>query len=72
MLCPRSCSPRARFAQVPEGDEQPYEILGGVDYFLHGHSLKVMADAGVLHTTAPAGGTATATCRCARSCRLQL
>jgi hypothetical protein len=48
-----------RFAQVPEGDEHKYEILGGVDYFLHGHNLKLMADGGVLHTTAPAGGTAT-------------
>lgn len=51
LLVPGKLLGAARFAQVPVGDESRHEILGGVDYFVHGHSLKLMADAGVLHTT---------------------
>lgn len=59
MLMPKQLLGAVRVAQVPEGDEQRYEILGGVDWFFHGHNLKLMADGGVLHTTAPTGGDAT-------------
>ena len=55
LLVPKKLLAAARFAQVPVGDESRHEILGGFDYFLHGHSLKVMADAGVLHTTGRTG-----------------
>ncbi|MBK9035967.1 MAG: hypothetical protein IPL61_32755 [Myxococcales bacterium] len=59
MLMPKQLLGAVRFAQVPEGDEHKQELLGGVDWFFHGHSLKWMLDAGVIHTTAPSGGTAT-------------
>ena len=51
MVVPKKILGALRFAQVPEDDEQRFEILGGVDYFLHGHNFKLMADGGVLHTT---------------------
>ena len=51
MVVPKKILGALRFAQVPEDDEQRFEILGGVDYFLHGHNFKLMADGGVIHTT---------------------
>ncbi len=51
MLMPKKLLGAVRFAQVPEDDEQRHEILGGVDWFFHGHNLKLMADGGVIHTT---------------------
>lgn len=59
MLQPKKLLGVVRFAQVPEGDEKKFEVLGGVDLFWKGHSAKWMIDGGVIHTTAPAGTDAT-------------
>ena len=57
MLVPKKLLGSVRFAQVPVGEESLHEILGGIDWFLQGHNLKLMVDAGVLHTTGDTGGS---------------
>lgn len=68
LLVPKKLLAAARFAQVPIGDESRHELLGGFDYFVHGHNLKIMADAGVLHTT----GTGTSDLQVRTQLQLQL
>ncbi|MEZ4400769.1 MAG: porin [Kofleriaceae bacterium] len=57
MLAPKRLLGSVRFAQIPSGAGTLNEILGGVDYFVKGHSFKWMLDGGVLHDTNGAGTT---------------
>jgi hypothetical protein len=53
-VAPKTFELAARFGMVPTGaasDDNRMEILGGFNWFLHGHSLKWQTDAGVLRTT---------------------
>lgn len=51
-ITPKRFELAGRFAMVPFGDEDnTLEILGGFNWFLHGHSLKWQTDAGIIQTT---------------------
>jgi hypothetical protein len=50
-LTPKQLEVAARFAQIPEGDDELREILGGLNWFFQGHSLKWQLDGGVLQST---------------------
>jgi hypothetical protein len=56
-LVPKKLEIGGRFGQVPAGDERTHEVLGTVNVFAHGHSLKWQTSGGALHTTGDAGGS---------------
>lgn len=54
-LTPKKMEIAARFGMIPAGDENQLEIVGGFNWFAHGHSLKWQTDAGVLKVTGADG-----------------
>jgi hypothetical protein len=58
LIIPKTLELAGRFAQNPEAagsDDSLQEILGGLNWYLEGHSFKWMLDGGVVHHTAAGG-----------------
>ncbi len=58
MLKPKKMELAARFSMIPDAnvaDENQLEVLGGFNWFAHGHSFKWQTDAGILKTTSVDG-----------------
>lgn len=51
MLVPKTIEVAARFALTTEGDRNLIEALGALNYYAHGHRLKLASDFGIVERT---------------------
>jgi hypothetical protein len=51
MVVPKHVELAGRFALTTEGDRNRIEALGAVNYYMHGHRLKIASDFGILQLT---------------------